>query len=170
MRVVIKKSTESNNTKKRIFIFLCFALNIFLFSPLSLMSQSTGNSYKNALGVKAYPTGITFKHFGRSSAAIEVIGYFYNRGSRLTVLYEYHGRIGDGGLRWYVGPGAHVAFYNSKFFGGGETIGVDGVLGLDYKFRGAPINLSIDWQPSLEFGDYAGFSAGWGGFAARFAF
>lgn len=139
------------------------------FTPVG--AQSLGSSYKTALGVKAYPGGVTLKHFTKSTAAIEAIGYFYNRGSRLTVLYEYHGRLGDAsGLRWYVGPGAHVAFYNSKFFDGGETIGVDGVLGLDYKFRGAPINISIDWQPSFEFGNYAGFSAGWGGFAARFTF
>jgi hypothetical protein len=41
------------------------------------------------------------------------------------------------------------------------TIGIDGVLGLDYKFNGAPINVSIDWQPSFEFGDYVGFSSLW---------
>ena len=28
------------------------------------------------------------------------------------------------------------------------AIGVDGVLGLDYKISGAPINVSLDWQPS----------------------
>jgi hypothetical protein len=40
----------------------------------------------------------------------------------------------------------------------GGAVGIDGVLGLDYKFNGAPINMSLDWQPSFEFGDYgAGF-------------
>ena len=136
-----------------------------------LDAQSLGSGYSTAIGVKAYPGGITLKHFTSSAVALEAIGYFWDRGSRITGLYEYHGQLGDArGLKWYIGPGAHVAFYNSKFFGGGETIGVDGVVGLDYKLQGAPINFSLDWQPSFEFGDYAGFSGGWGGFAIRFTF
>ena len=49
-------------------------------------------------------------------------------------------------------------------------IGVDGVLGLDYKFNGAPINISLDWQPSFEFGDNRGFVGSWGGLGIRFTF
>ena len=29
----------------------------------------------------------------------------------------------------------------------GIMIGVDGVLGLDYKVKGAPIDVSLDWRP-----------------------
>ena len=46
----------------------------------------------------------------------------------------------------------------------------DGVLGLDYKFRGAPINMSIDWQPSFEFGAGRGFVGSWGGLGIRYTF
>ena len=49
-------------------------------------------------------------------------------------------------------------------------VGVDGVIGLDYKFRGAPINLSLDWQPSFEFGDNRGFVSSWGGLGIRYTF
>ena len=32
------------------------------------------------------------------------------------VLYEIHGPIsGATGLQWYIGPGAHIGFYNTKF-------------------------------------------------------
>jgi len=37
------------------------------------------------------------------------------------------------------------------------------VPGPDYKFNGAPINMSLDWQPSFEFDDGRGFSGSWGG-------
>ena len=151
--------------------FIVLAIVLMAFTQQKLMAQELGTSYRTAIGVKFYPGGVTLKHFVASNAALEFIGYFWERGSRITGLYEYHGNISDGGgLRWYIGPGAHVAFYNSKFFAGGQTVGIDGVLGLDLKLNHIPINLSIDWQPSYEFGDYNGFTSAWGGFAIRYTF
>jgi hypothetical protein len=135
-------------------------------------SNIGSHDYKTALGVKFYPGAVTLKHFIKDDAAIEGIGYFWNRGSRITGLYEFHGDIsGVDGLKWYIGPGAHVGFYNTKY-GGGSSVGVDGVLGLDYKIREAPIDFSLDWQPSFEFGNNYGngFSGNWGGLAIRYVF
>jgi hypothetical protein len=133
--------------------------------------SSNGSGYKNALGVKVWDGGgISFKHFLTDNNALELIGYFWSRGTRITGLYEIHGPIsGASGLQWYIGPGAHVGFYNTKY-GDGSFIGIDGVLGLDYKFSGAPINISLDWQPSFEFGDNRGFVGSWGGLGIRYTF
>ena len=143
------------------------------FGTGSAQSNVTSQDYKTALGVKFYPGAVTLKHFIKPNAALEGLGYFWNRGARITGLYEFHGDInGAPGLKWYVGPGAHVGFWDSKY-GGGSSIGIDGVLGLDYKFRGAPINASIDWQPSWDFNGndaYDGFYGGWGGLAIRYVF
>ena len=144
-------------------------------------SRSTNSSsYRTALGVKFYPGGITFKHFFNAKNAGELIGYFNNHGFRLTGLYEIHGNFADAaGLRWYIGPGAHIGFYDihhrhhhddAWHDHGHSSIGVDGVIGLDYKFRGAPINMSLDWQPSFEFTDGHGFVGSWGGLAIRYTF
>ncbi|UEG48887.1 hypothetical protein LK994_09580 [Ferruginibacter lapsinanis] len=153
---------------KRIIIL---AIVLITFSQQQVSAQSRGSSYTTALGVKFYPGAITVKHFVKTNRAIEGIGYFWERGSRITGLYEIHGDIKNArGLKWYIGPGAHLGFYKTKYYGGGTTVGVDGVLGLDYKFNDAPINLSLDWQPSFEFGDYAGFSGNWGGLAIRYTF
>lgn len=134
-------------------------------------SNSNGQRYQTALGVKVWDGGgISFKHFVSDKNALEFIGYFWNQGTRITGLYEIHGPINNaGGLKWYIGPGAHIGFYNSKN-GNGSFIGVDGVLGLDYKFNGAPINMSLDWQPSFEFGDNRGFAGSWGGLGIRYTF
>ena len=87
---------------------------------------------------------VTFKHFIRSGRAIEGLGYFWDRGARFTALYEFHKDINDvPGLQWYVGPGAHLGFYNKKKNDagyGGAGIGIDGVIGLDYKINNIPIN------------------------------
>ena len=147
---------------------------IFLLSVAAIRAQSkstNSSTYTTALGVKIWDGGgITLKHFFNDRNAGELIGYFWRNGVRFTGLYEIHGDItGADGLRWYIGPGAHIGFYNSKY-GDGSFGGIDGVLGLDYKFSGAPINVSLDWQPSFEFGDNRGFYGGWGGLGIRYTF
>ncbi|MBP9215397.1 MAG: hypothetical protein KBF36_12605 [Chitinophagaceae bacterium] len=154
-----------------------FIVVICLLGINAVQAQSMGSSYKTALGFKAYPGAISIKHFTKSNVAIEGLGYFWNYGSRITGLYEFHGNVnGAPGLKWYAGPGAHIGFWNDKWKkeysnrDNGVAIGIDGVLGLDYKITGAPINLSIDWQPSFNLVGYNYFEGGWGGIAIRYTF
>ena len=143
---------------------------------VTVNAQSTGRSYKTAIGVKVWDgAGISIKHFTKPTAALEGIVYFWHDGFRITGLYEFHGDIsGAPGLKWYIGPGAHIGFYDYKndpdHYSNKTYFGIDGVLGLDFKFNNAPINLSIDWQPSFEFGDSRGFVGSWGGLGIRYAF
>jgi hypothetical protein len=159
------------------------SLSLFLllfFSAANAQSKSANSSsYKSALGVKVWDGGgISYKHFFNSQNAGELIAYFWRHGMRVTGLFEIHGNItGATGLRWYIGPGAHIGFYDRGYVHRGyyypdrrSLIGIDGVLGLDYKFKGAPINMSLDWQPAFEFGDYAGFYGNWGGLGIRYTF
>ncbi len=150
---------------------------VFLFMSAA-NAQSNGSSYTTALGVKFYPgAGISLKHFIKSNAALEGIGYFWKDGIRIAGLYEFHGDInGAPGLKWYVGGGAHISVWNTDWKKNnpgrtnGSSIGVDGVLGLDYKFNGAPINMSIDWQPSVDLGNFYAFNRNWGGISIRYTF
>ncbi len=164
--------------KKFIVILLCAAC---ILGAAQVSAQSMGPGYRTALGVKFYPGGITIKHFVRTNRAIEGIAYFWDHGFRFTGLYEVHGDIqGARGLKWYVGPGGHVGIYNEGWYrrhgnkyyyydDGDFAIGIDGVLGLDYKINGAPINLSLDIQPSFEILRHPYFTT-WGGFAIRYTF
>jgi hypothetical protein len=157
--------------KKTILVIAAFLLVQISFAQKS----NNSSSYTTALGLKLFDgAGISVKHFIKDNVALEGVGYFWNRGTRITGLYEFHFDIESvEGLKWYVGPGAHVGFYNTKFRGVGNNstfVGIDGVLGLDYKFSGAPINLSLDWQPSFEFGEDRGFIGSWGGLAVRYTF
>lgn len=161
-------------------VFLLFVILCACIFSNGQSKSANSSSYRTALGVKFYPAGITLKHFFNGKNAGELIGYFNSHGFRLTGLYEIHGDIsGAPGLKWYIGPGVHVGFYDTyhrhrhdNFWHdhSHSSIGVDGVLGLDYKFRGAPINMSLDWQPSFEFTDGHGFVGSWGGLAIRYTF
>jgi hypothetical protein len=152
---------------------IIFTATFFVITFFSMAQSRSYNStsYRTALGVKVWDGGgISLKHFFNGNNAGELIGYFWTQGFRFTGLYEIHGNFSDAaGLKWYIGPGAHIGVYNTKY-GGTSYIGVDGVLGLDYKFRHAPINMSLDWQPSFEFGTGRGFYANWGGLGIRYTF
>jgi len=152
-------------------IFLSLLILFFTSTAWTQSRSAHSSSYKTALGVKVWDGGgISLKHFFNGNNAGELIGYFWSRGARFTGLYEIHGPIsGATGLKWYIGPGVHIGFYNTKW-GDGTFAGIDGVLGLDYKFSGAPINISLDWQPSFEFGEGRGFYGNWGGLGIRYTF
>src|SRR5688500_19610001 len=131
---------------------------LFLIQAEAQSRSSNSSNYKTALGVKVWNgAGISLKHF-LSENAVEAIGYFYRRGFRLTGLYEIHGDIaGAQGLKWYIGPGAHIGFYGDKY-SDGVFADLYGVLGLDYRFSGAPITISLYYQPSFEFGSCRDFN------------
>ena len=141
-----------------------------------VMAQSEGSNYETALGVKFYPGAITIKHFIADDKALEGLLSFWDYGFRVTGLYELHGNKTDApGLKWYIGPGAHVGSWNSTWAADypnrahGVMMGVDGVLGLDYKINGAPIDVSLDIQPAFNIIGYTYFDL-WGGIAVRYAF
>ena len=155
---------------------LTVSLAFMLFSTVAF-AQPEGSSYQTAVGVKFYPGAITIKHFTQSNRAIEGLMTFWNYGIHFTGLYEFHDDInGAPGLKWYVGPGAHIGFWNDHWKHdyperhSGMYLGIDGVLGLDYKFTGVPINISLDWQPYFNFIGYAYFEAASGGLAIRYTF
>ncbi|MEO5891003.1 MAG: hypothetical protein ABIQ31_12160 [Ferruginibacter sp.] len=167
---------------------LATVIAVLIFTHVTAQKSKSFNSstYTSALGIKLYPgTGgaaVTFKHFLKESAAVEALGSVWDRGTRVTGLYEFHWDIKDvAGLKWYVGPGAHFGLYkNSRYItnngiredGSYAAFGVDGVIGADYKFNKIPLNLSADWQPSFEFGGnrYNGFGGDFGGISARYTF
>lgn len=153
------------------------ALLVAILIGGTIYAQNNGTSYQTALGVKMYPGAISVKHFVAKGKAIEGLGYISEDGFRLTGLYELHFPIARvEGLQWYVGGGGHIGIWSNSWKNryptraSGLAIGVDGVLGLDYKIKGAPLNFSFDWQPSFNIIGYNYFEGGWGGLAIRYTF
>lgn len=160
--------------------FMSFVV-VLALTTLTVNAQNLSDHYHTALGLKVWGDGggVSLKHVVGNNHALEGIGYFWRGGARITGLYEFHFDIpGAPGLKWYIGPGVHVGIYNryyfDRYYNNGRTsgtyVGIDGVIGLDYKFNGVPINISLDWQPSLEFGDNQGFMGSWGGLGVRYTF
>jgi hypothetical protein len=69
----------------------------------------------------------------------------WNGGFTLTALYERYIPVIDRGFHFYYGAGGHVGSYARKF-----SIGVDGIVGLEYKLRYVPLAFSIDYKPNFN--------------------
>jgi hypothetical protein len=118
--------------------------------------------------------GLTLKHFLSSKSAIEGL-LTRKAGYDITALYEIHNRAFDvDRLNWYYGLGGHIGFWEgadltNKTAGTNYTIvGVDGILGLEYNFSEAPINISIDWKPAFNIIGYTAFWPDGGAISIRY--
>lgn len=141
-------------------------------------AQKTGpfnTGYKKAIGVKMYPSAISYKSFMTNNKAIELLGYFTLDGFRTTVMIEkYSAFANTEPLSWYIGYGGHLGIWseewkkNNPTHKAGIALGVDGIIGIDYKVKNAPLNLSIDWQPSFNFVGSNYFESGWAGLGIRY--
>lgn len=158
-----------------------------LFFTLAIMftiSVAYSQSYKSAIGLRlGYPASISFKTFVSERGAFEgFVGFrrwSYVSYTNIGAMYQYHNPFPNvEGLAWYYGGGATVYFWNYDddfFFNddyNGLNFGIMGVLGLDYKFANAPVNLSIDWVPTFVIGDayYGGFRGDAGALSVRYTF
>lgn len=166
-------------------------------SSASQRNNNSGRSavsYNTGIGLRfgGNESGLTVKHFIKSNAAIEGIlstGWMY-RGTRLTGLYEIQKSIGGApGLYWFFGGGVHVGFYSERYWYSGNckdggywyngrwyhcdgtrtTIGIDGIIGLEYHFGEIPFTIGLDLKPSFDFVGW-GRRFGDGAFTVRYAF
>jgi hypothetical protein len=135
-----------------------FAQNYSSSNTDKSQNFSNANTYSRAFGVKMYPGALTYKKFNKQNIATEAIGYFNLDGFSLTMLKEFHTPVIDvENLSWYYGYGAHLGIWsdewkknNVKTGNSNIAVGLDGIIGLDYKFNNVPFNFSIDWQPSFS--------------------
>lgn len=152
-------------------------ITILFFAATFFNTNLSAQTYNTAVGLRlGSPSSASIKHFINENSALE--GYVGFRGfsnyfwTTVSSAYLYHQPIGGvDGLQWYAGGGASVYFWSFDFntTANSTTFGVQGYLGLDYKFENAPINLTIDWIPSLFFNGFvSGFGGGYGSLGARY--
>ena len=154
-------------------------MGIFFALVMSSSFVEAQINYKTAAGVKFYPGAFSIKHFVTEKNAVEGLFYLWQYGTRITGLYEFHNALpglGIENLNWYAGVGGHIAFWNNRWINRYPSrssdvgIGVDAVLGLDWKIPSAPLNISVDWQPSINIVGYRYGEFGWGGVGIRYVF
>ncbi|MES2725559.1 MAG: hypothetical protein V4643_00560 [Bacteroidota bacterium] len=163
---------------------LILGLWISLMFPFISRAQSINSStYSTAIGLRAGGTsGLTIKHFTSSGAALEGIIGLWGNAFSITGLYEKHANSGAIGLNWYYGGGGHIAasdryrgpsryYYRDYYSDGGVGLGIDGIVGLEYKITPIPFAISFDLKPFIEINTNGGaFFALDPGLGLKFAF
>jgi hypothetical protein len=150
--------------RKLILVFACFI-------AITYTNQAFSQDYKVAIGIRfstPSPTlsnSVSVKYFMNERDAIEGLISF---GPRFGIggLYEIHQLIGaTPAFTWFYGGGAYIGSEANTTF-----VGPTGVIGIDYKFPTAPINLSLDWKPELDIVPSINFVPDAFALTARFTF
>jgi len=145
---------------------------------LFLISSISSQDFDSAIGLRVgYPLSVTYKKFISESGAIEAYagyrGFLGVSSLSLNGAFQIHKDIDAlEGLQYYFGGGASVVIWNVNYGDGTTSLGLQGYIGASYTFSDIPLNLSVDWIPTLFIngltGYGRGFSPGYGTIAARY--
>ncbi|MNF31890.1 hypothetical protein D3C85_250290 [compost metagenome] len=125
----------------------------------------------------AQEIGVRFGDVARNNVALDAVfgtGKF-NRihadvsfggdGVGVDALWDFiYKPLGGESFNWYLGVGPSMSIDDDFWFG------VSGEIGLEYRFKGAPIALGIDYRPTFWIVEESDFNAGGFGFNARYIF
>ncbi|MEO9966181.1 MAG: hypothetical protein ABJF11_10355 [Reichenbachiella sp.] len=148
--------------------------SIFIGLILLLMLSSVhgySQQYDRSAGIRlGGSSGLTFKKFIVEEEAFEVIISNRKHGIQLTGLYLIHQPMDvsfNDNFYFYYGVGGHVGaekhgdiskvlfdsdpsifMYEEKSY---LTLGIDGMIGIEYRMLSVPITLSLDLKPYLNY-------------------
>lgn len=140
-------------------------LSAFMLIGLAFNAQAQDIS-KNALGLRlgdndGFGGEISYQRGLGGNNRLELDLGFRNSNRvdalKLTGIYQWVWNI-DGGFNWYAGIGGGVGSWsydynegNNQYKDSGAFVFVAGDLGIEYNFKEAPIQLSLDIRPELYF-------------------
>ena len=138
-----------------------------------VQSSFAQGSYKHSAGIRLGNTsGLTYKTFLKGEQALELLLSGRNEGIQLTTTYLTHNQMEfsfNQNFYVYYGIGGHIGIERFQDLGksiipgeGGEntfvfddrnyfTMGIDGILGLEYRWLSVPITISFDIKPYFNF-------------------
>ncbi len=128
-------------------------------------------------GKLGYGLIASYKAFLNEKSAVDVFGGLRWGGVAFGAYYLNHTPISSvSGLQWYWGFGGSFTTWDYGLLSRNYyELGGSGVIGLDYAFDDFPLNLSIDWAPTVVLlsnaeSDWAlgRFRGGYGAVTARY--
>ena len=147
------------------------------FLLLSFSALHAQSDYTGALGLRAGPGfGICGKYFLTRDIALEGLFSSRRRGYELTALGLKHQDIGwHREFNWFYGGGAHIGFseyfdQENQYSRNQTTIGIDGMIGVEYTLQAIPLNIALDYKPEINFSGASGVCWYCGGLSVRYVF
>ncbi|WP_457269138.1 hypothetical protein [Pedobacter sp. UYEF25] len=136
---------------KKILFTILAAGGLFLFSNNTAFAQNykTGAGLGIDFGDGSTLVGPTIRHHFSKNGAVQGEVLFGSNATFIQAFLQYNAAIpGAKGLDFFAGGGPSVGIGN-----GSSAFYLIPMGGLDYKFDGAPIALSLDWRPRIYIGD-----------------
>lgn len=149
-------------------LFLSLGLVLFFFvdaQAQSINQHSVGARFGSS-------TGFTYRYTANEGRAIEAIVSMQSNSKRarfrLTGLYQYVKPLA-GDFNWYYGFGGSIGSFKEKSYllqtidednnpvnawtksNTEVSLSIDGIVGVEYNIPSAPISLSLDVKPYLDF-------------------
>lgn len=129
-------------------------LLLVLIAVVGMSFVANAQNNDKAIGLRfGYGTEISYQQpvganrlevdLGRLESLMYSWYHYLNASATYQWLFDLNSVIP--GLGWYAGPGAGVGFYTGSY--SGLTVGVGGIIGVDYKFSGMPLQVSLDFKP-----------------------
>ncbi|MEM6343863.1 MAG: hypothetical protein AAF927_08285 [Bacteroidota bacterium] len=163
--------------KRHILTVLCF----FTLLGFSQQIQAQGGT---AVGLRmGSPTAVSIKHYFKEATAIEAYvgtrGFSSYRRNNVSVAMQIHKPLDYlqdyGQLAYYYGAGVSAYFWRYGDLTDGlgfdrTSFGLQAYGGFDFLMDEYPINISIDWTPSIFLGNgyYRGLGVGYGTLSVRY--
>lgn len=124
-------------------------IRLFLTLALAITGKELlAQPYMHSVGVRAgYSSGVTYKAFRLHRMGAYEGSILYNRhGFNLSALYEHHLEpFRNERFLVFAGGGAFGGDWNEEF-----SLGIMGVVGIEYNIRDIPLNLAVDWRPMFN--------------------
>lgn len=151
---------------KSIFLLTCLGLVMLLSTPSLLHAQQYGRSAGIRLGGTS---GLTYKKFIVDEQAVETMVSGRNNGVQLTIMWVMHHPMEiafNENFFFYYGVGGHVGvekyddITKQRLTNGSEfsyesknyfAMGVDALIGMEYRMLTIPMSLSLDMKPYLNY-------------------
>ena len=118
-----------------------------LFFAAAITTNASAQEYNHAAGVRigASSGAFTYKQPLDANAIEAMLWVNWNSGFSLAGLYEWSMPVITNGFNLYYGAGAHLGVFSQKF-----ALGLDVILGLEYKIPSVPFAVSFDYKPSIS--------------------
>lgn len=126
-----------------------------LLMAVMAASVASAQDYKWAVGARfgGEMGGGTVKYNIDGVNALEaMLASPWDDGFIATVLYERHIPVIAEGFHFYYGGGGHIGGWHHKF-----AFGVDGIIGLEYRIKDAPLAISADYKPVFNIAEKTKF-------------
>lgn len=145
----------------------------FLIAVIALMAFATVSAAQpRALGVRGgYGAELSYQHSLNGGFMEADLGWAPKEINIVAVYDFIFASVGD--FNFYAGPGVRVGTFKTSNDVVGLNMGVAAQIGAEFAIPVAPVNISLDWRPVVNFfgeGKQRGFNGMYGALGIRYSF